>query len=78
MASRMEIPYDSTTKIRVHDDEDETLLIVDHDGEKNPKNEPATVCAVDDCVGLWPRYAGITTNLSYQPQGRLEKEAKDL
>lgn len=78
LVSRMMIPYDASTKIRIHDDDDQTLMIVDHDGEKNPKNEMATVCAVDDCLGLWPRFQGVISNESYQQKGYLEKEAEDL
>jgi hypothetical protein len=33
---------------------------------KVAKRHVATVCAVDDAVGLWPRYAGVVSKRSYQ------------
>lgn len=53
-AALMEIPYNPALRVRIYDGE---TLVVDHSGEKQPKTQArALVCAVDDCVGLWPRY----------------------
>jgi hypothetical protein len=61
--ARMKIPYDSTLHVRVYDEHSNKL--VDHKGEK-PSDTMATVCAVDDCVGLWPRYQDVVSDRSYQ------------
>lgn len=76
----MELPYDPTLPIRIVDEEH--VFIIDHDGEppefeeeKNnafaptkqvPVEHMVTVCAVDDAVGLWPRYAGVVSDRSFQ------------
>ena len=78
----MEIPYDETLHVRLHDDDDDEVIVVDHEGEAalmeeakpgytmlGPKRiqRKVKVCAVDDAVGLWPRYAGVCSDKSYQP-----------
>lgn len=37
-----------------------------HEGEPDKGAAFAAVCAVDDAVGLWPRYAGIVSDASYE------------
>lgn len=79
-SARMEIPYDSSTHVLLEEDNEgvgEQVIIVDHPGEKHPKDEVATVCAVDDCVGLWPRFAEVVSEDSYQPHSGIEKELKE-
>jgi hypothetical protein len=64
-SSRMEIPYNPAATVRIYDPEEPDVIIVDHAGE--PKRDAkATVCAVDDCVGLWPRYRHLMSDRSYQ------------
>jgi hypothetical protein len=62
-AARMEIPYDGGLHIRLYDDHSNKL--VDHTGETGSA-KLVTVCAVDDCVGLWPRYQDVVSDKSYQ------------
>jgi hypothetical protein len=64
-SARMELDYDATLHIRIHDDDDDSLLIVDHVGEQFIGGI-VKVCAVDDAIGLWPRYAGVVSSRSYQ------------
>lgn len=65
-SARMEIPYDPSLHIRLlEEDELEPVTIVDHPGEHD-KPKRAVVCAVDDAVGLWPRYNGVVSVRSYQ------------
>ena len=77
MSARMGIKYDPALHIRIEGEPAPGLLgevtkpatIVDHPGEKvyrDRKVPLAVVCAVDDCVGLWPRYNEIVSDRSYQ------------
>lgn len=68
LSALLEIPYESSTPAQLLEDDpsySEPVTIVDHPGEDLPPKK-ALVCAVDDCVGLWPRYAGLVTKRSYQ------------
>lgn len=72
--ARLAVHYDHTTEV------DLELSVVDEDGQPtgeiatiNHPGEPesdspqfAAVCAVDDAVGLWPRYNDAVTDRSYQ------------
>jgi hypothetical protein len=60
------VPYDPTLHIRLMDDDEPDVCIVEHPGEKSIKHGAVTVCAVDDAIGLWPRYQGVVSNRSYQ------------
>lgn len=62
-SARMELEYDARSHICLHDDDD--VVLVDHPGEKI-SGGTVKVCAVDDAVGLWPRYAGVVSSRSYQ------------
>lgn len=73
MHAKLGIPYDPTMHVRLRDEDDDTLFIVDHEGEKGDPGV-AIVCANDDCVGLWPRYAGVVSEATHQPLGAAEKE----
>jgi hypothetical protein len=63
LSAKMEIPYDPSEPISMVLPED--IVVTEHPGEKD---EPklARVCAVDDAVGLWPRYNDVVTKRSYQ------------
>lgn len=64
----MEIPYDASLHVRLREDdsaEPEPVTIVDHSGE-DFAGGPVKVCAVDDALGLWPRFAGVVSDRSYQ------------
>lgn len=54
----MEIPYDPKAHIRL-------VGVVDHLGESGSVRK-LRVCAVDDCVGLWPRYKDVISERSFQ------------
>jgi hypothetical protein len=58
--ARMAIKYDPTEQVE--------LGGVVHPGEKERPLAVAPVCAVDDAVGLWPRFADVVSDRSYQPE----------
>jgi hypothetical protein len=64
-SAKMSLPYDPSLYIRLMDDEDDGVTLVEHPGEKLSKRE-VIVCAVDDAVGLMPRFAGVVSDRSYQ------------
>lgn len=63
--AKAEIPYDPSLHVRLMDDDDPEVCIVEHRGENLPKGS-VKVCTVDDAVGLWPRYQGVVSKRSYQ------------
>lgn len=63
MSARMSLPYNPRNPVNITEGD---VTVVHHPGEDLPAAGSVTVCAVDDAVGLWPRYAGIVTNRSYQ------------
>lgn len=68
LSARMGIPYDPSEPVRIVEDDpahSQPITVVDHPGEADIPRE-ALVCAVDDCVGLWPRYSGVVSKRSYQ------------
>lgn len=64
-SAKFDLPYDPSLHIRIRDDEDPDVLIVEHSGEKAPPGM-VRVCAVDDAVGLMPRFKGVVSSRSYQ------------
>jgi len=60
-----DVPYDPKLHVRLMDDEDSDVCIVEHVGEKLDKGM-VRVCAVDDAIGLWPRFQGVVSSRSYQ------------
>lgn len=65
-SARAQIPYDSTLHIRLMDDDEPDVCIVEHTGEKELGVGTVQVCAVDDAIGLWPRFQGVVSSRSYQ------------
>lgn len=67
-SARMEISYDPATHIRLTEDydgvESEPITICDVAGDEG--DGMAVVCACDDAVGLWPRFANVVSDRSYQ------------
>jgi hypothetical protein len=70
MSARMAIPYDPRKPVNIVEADpayEDAITVVKHPGEKPADGHNfATVCAVDDAVGLWPRYAGVVSKRSYQ------------
>lgn len=58
--ARMAIKYDPSEEV--------TIGNIVHPGEPPRGLAVAPVCAVDDAVGLWPRYANVVTERSFQPE----------
>lgn len=67
MHTRVGVPYDSTEAVDletyaeiVRDGRKQRVRTrIKHPGEASHKMAAAAVCAVDDAVGLWPRYADL-------------------
>jgi hypothetical protein len=75
--ARVAVKYDPTTPIdfetdtEVTDSENHKSMRHDriaHPGEKDQGLAVAPVCAVDDAVGLWPRFEHLMSDNSYQPE----------
>lgn len=68
-SARMQLPYDATQPVRIYEGKER---IVDHKGEGKGAHNTLIVCAVDDAVGLWPRFAhcmsGKSTEKTTGPQ----------
>ena len=64
LTARMAITYDPTQHVRIRDDDD--VILAEHPGEAGRPEPLAIVCAVDDAMGLWPRYAGVVSSRSYE------------
>lgn len=67
-SAKFELPYNPGLHIRLREDDDnfvEPVVVVDHPGEKGPE-KLVKVCAVDDAIGLWPRYTEIVSDRSFQ------------
>lgn len=59
MECRFEIDYDPTTPVvATFENTRGEQISVNHPGEKFRPRGPVRVCATDDNMGLWPRYAG--------------------
>lgn len=77
--ARMAIQYDPSEEIDFSTDtevtvnaatgrKEERTVHVAHPGEPERNLALAPVCAVDDAMGLWPRYANLMSDKSYQPE----------
>jgi hypothetical protein len=73
--ARMAIPYDPSARVALEsprlDSNGNPMagepIRIAHDGETASSDSPVVVvCAVDDCVGLWPRFAESVSDRSYQ------------
>lgn len=76
--ARVAIPYDPTEPVDIRSETEITNVEtgvktirrdwIKHDGETPAQQANfVAVCAVDDAVGLWPRYDGLMSDASYQP-----------
>lgn len=75
--ARVAIKYDPTTPIdfetdtKLRDEENREYMRhdrIEHPGEPERGLAVVPVCAVDDAVGLWPRFQDLMSNDSYQPE----------
>jgi hypothetical protein len=61
----MEIPYNPLEDVKLYEEKDGKEVVV-AESKADKGNGMAKVCAVDDAVGLWPRYNKVVSKRSYQ------------
>lgn len=65
--ARIDVSYDPYEPIFIADDEEPGVAIADSRPTRpsQPERHFARVCAVDDAVGLWPRFSHVISDKSY-------------